>query len=253
MYAKCPYCETIFAISEQHLQKAAGRVRCGHCSLAFNALDHQIDIEQKTQHKQVDEPITTKQEELTDDDISALSIDLSNDIPQALEEDIVQLRKKPSALMRFFQWFIFISLIGLGAGQYLWFMPQDALARFPQASEYFTPYLVKLERLPAYQRDPRLIRIEQREVKAHPKYKGALQINGMMKNTAAFDQPLPTLRLTLFDINGKTIAARDFKPAEYQGPSVNSQTLMPANLSVPFHLLLASPETEAVSFKFKFF
>jgi predicted Zn finger-like uncharacterized protein len=38
MYTRCPECHTAFRISASHLQQAGGRVRCGSCASAFDAL-----------------------------------------------------------------------------------------------------------------------------------------------------------------------------------------------------------------------
>lgn len=40
MYTQCPECLTAFRVTEGLLQQASGRVRCGSCSHAFNALEH---------------------------------------------------------------------------------------------------------------------------------------------------------------------------------------------------------------------
>jgi predicted Zn finger-like uncharacterized protein len=40
MFTQCPDCQTTFRVSAEVLQKAQGRVRCGGCGNAFNALDH---------------------------------------------------------------------------------------------------------------------------------------------------------------------------------------------------------------------
>jgi predicted Zn finger-like uncharacterized protein len=39
MYTQCPDCQTAFRVTARVLQQAAGRVRCGGCGSAFNALD----------------------------------------------------------------------------------------------------------------------------------------------------------------------------------------------------------------------
>jgi predicted Zn finger-like uncharacterized protein len=39
MYTQCPECGTAFRVSAEVLKKAAGKVRCGRCGTAFNALD----------------------------------------------------------------------------------------------------------------------------------------------------------------------------------------------------------------------
>lgn len=40
MFTQCPDCQTTFRVSPEVLQQADGRVRCGGCGIAFNALDH---------------------------------------------------------------------------------------------------------------------------------------------------------------------------------------------------------------------
>lgn len=40
MFTQCPSCQTTFRVSAEVLQQADGRVRCGGCSNAFNALEH---------------------------------------------------------------------------------------------------------------------------------------------------------------------------------------------------------------------
>lgn len=43
MYTSCPECGTVFRIGPAELRRAAGRVRCGSCGTAFNALDSLSD------------------------------------------------------------------------------------------------------------------------------------------------------------------------------------------------------------------
>ncbi len=40
MYTQCPECDVAFRVTAEVLKQAAGRVRCGGCGSAFNALDH---------------------------------------------------------------------------------------------------------------------------------------------------------------------------------------------------------------------
>jgi len=40
MYTQCPECGTAFRVTAEVLRQAAGRVRCGGCRYAFNALDY---------------------------------------------------------------------------------------------------------------------------------------------------------------------------------------------------------------------
>ncbi len=40
MYTQCPECEVAFRVTAEVLKQAAGKVRCGGCGIAFNALEH---------------------------------------------------------------------------------------------------------------------------------------------------------------------------------------------------------------------
>ncbi len=40
MYTLCPHCSTCFRLTAEHLNAAAGNVRCGNCGAVFNALDN---------------------------------------------------------------------------------------------------------------------------------------------------------------------------------------------------------------------
>lgn len=40
MYTQCPDCDTVFRVTAEVLKQAAGKVRCGGCGIAFNALDY---------------------------------------------------------------------------------------------------------------------------------------------------------------------------------------------------------------------
>ncbi|MGI9271510.1 MAG: MJ0042-type zinc finger domain-containing protein, partial [Woeseiaceae bacterium] len=38
MYTQCPECDVAFRVTAEVLKQAAGKVRCGGCGVAFNAL-----------------------------------------------------------------------------------------------------------------------------------------------------------------------------------------------------------------------
>ena len=40
MYTQCPECDVAFRVTAEVLKQAAGKVRCGGCGVAFNALEH---------------------------------------------------------------------------------------------------------------------------------------------------------------------------------------------------------------------
>lgn len=72
MYTQCPECSTAFRVTADVLKQAAGKVRCGGCGIAFNALDYLS--EQKPRAPVRDEP-EPQLPELTPDEPIELEAD----------------------------------------------------------------------------------------------------------------------------------------------------------------------------------
>lgn len=58
MLTRCPACGSTFRVSAEQLKAKAGRVRCGVCAAAFNALDNLQDMPAETQPQA---PVATQQ------------------------------------------------------------------------------------------------------------------------------------------------------------------------------------------------
>jgi hypothetical protein len=69
-----------------------------------------------------------------------------------------------------------------------------------------------------------------RDVQAHPSVPGALLITASLRNDAAFAQPYPALAITLSDVNGKRLAMRRLRAAEYLGDIATLQRGLPPGL-----------------------
>ena len=70
MYTQCPECQIAFRVSAKILQQAAGNVRCGSCSHAFNALHYlSEDMPEPTSADSNETPNT----EISDDDLAETS------------------------------------------------------------------------------------------------------------------------------------------------------------------------------------
>ena len=75
MYTQCPDCRIAFRVTAQVLQQAGGRVQCGGCNLAFNAVDYLSESPPGT-----DAPIdSTVEQPTTDDSITADAGDTAAD------------------------------------------------------------------------------------------------------------------------------------------------------------------------------
>ena len=56
MYTQCPECDDAFRVTAEVLKQAAGKVRCGGCGVAFNALEHLSEEKPKTAVRSDPEP-----------------------------------------------------------------------------------------------------------------------------------------------------------------------------------------------------
>jgi hypothetical protein len=95
------------------------------------------------------------------------------------------------------------------------------------------------------------INLLQRNVFTHPVESNALMVTGSFINQAIFDQKLPKLLVSLFDIQGNLIANRLFTPTEYLLTNKN-RTLMSNDKPVQFRLEISDPGTDALTYEFEF-
>jgi hypothetical protein len=149
-------------------------------------------------------------------------------------------------------------LVALLALQYAWLAPQELLARAPFARpwlERMGPWFDAASGVFGWKREPprelASIRVLERDIREHPGQPGALLVRALFLNQAAFAQPAPRVRLTLFDVTGALLAQRVFEPAEYlQGEDPRVQVA--SGSSIQLRLELLAPPTPAVSYQIEF-
>lgn len=96
--------------------------------------------------------------------------------------------------------------------------------------------------------DPSRIVASNLVVREHPDTQGALAVDVMLVNGAAFDQPFPDLVLVFTDMNENQVASRRFIPKDYLGGELVGQELMPHNQKIYITLDLVDPGAEAVNY-----
>ncbi len=312
MYAQCPHCRTVFAVSPGQLGTAGGRVRCGHCFKPFNAHGHLVDdapeiimdeFSQRTEAPAVAEvlrqkaplpgdngssapveadaeppprhpkadaagrPSAPKPEVKPDDAVPeprppaekpaeppAPVVPGDTAVPELLQGDLSQLMSapEPSWLARLAQLAAVVSLLLLLAAQYAWFMPKELLARLPVARAGLAWAYNLLDRDLPVPRDMTRIHLLSRDVRVHPGYGNVLLVNAKLVNRASFTQPFPTVRMILFGVNGRVIAARGFRPEEYLPSDLASTVGMEPDRPVQVGMEVVAPGATAVSYEFQF-
>ena len=174
-------------------------------------------------------------------------------LPEVLRRDAEEFAHQAAARRRTIGYGIgALALLALLAGQYVFFMPEDAARRYPQWRGSIESLCVQVGCILPERRDPARIRVVSRDVRVHPKYEGVMQIKATLTNAAPYRQPYPRVRFTLFNVNGQTIATRVFQPREYLGRPVDAGARIRPKTPFQVALDVLAPEEAAVSFEFSF-
>lgn len=267
MYLTCPTCQTVYAVRAAMLREGQGEVRCGACRSVFNALDYlsdelpQAGAPDGEQALSPDTPTSAPASAPASAPVGVRAnagpaVDVAEPleaVPRALREDLERVEPAHSPALRSAGiWVAAVLLLGLLAVQYLWFAPSDLGARFPMLRNTVERFCVQAGCMQRAARVPELIRMISRDVRAHPRYEGALLVSATFTNAAAWPQPFPRVRLNLYDVTGATIAARTFEPAEYLSGVLPADTSLPPGQPVQIGLEVIAPDQAAVSFEFEF-
>lgn len=125
----------------------------------------------------------------------------------------------------------------------------DRLSRTQPYRDYYQTACNLLGcQLPAMS-DPSRIRAFNLVVRNHPETQGALMVDAIILNNAAFTQAYPQLQLTFTDIDGKPVASRRFTPKEYLRGELSGSKIMPRNQPIHLSLELLDPGPEAVNYR----
>ena len=175
------------------------------------------------------------------------------ELPEVLRQEVEDLAARTASRRRTVAYSIAaLALLVLVAAQYVFFMPEDAVRRYPQWRGAIESVCIQFGCVLPERRDPGRIRVVTRDVRVHPKIEGVMQIKATLTNSAPYRQPYPLVRFTLFNVNGQTIATRDFKPSEYLGRPVAASARLRPKTPFQVELDVLAPEEAAVSFEFSF-
>ncbi|MFI8480580.1 DUF3426 domain-containing protein [Pseudomonas sp. NPDC078700] len=89
-------------------------------------------------------------------------------------------------------------------------------------------------------------------VRSHPDFSGALVVDAIIYNRAAFAQPFPLLEMRFADINGKLLASRRFTPGEYLAGELAGRAEMPPQTPIHISLDILDPGSQAVNYSLSF-
>lgn len=239
METTCHHCQSRFRVFEQQLHAARGKVQCGECGQIFDAMSSLINHDGELP-TDIHFPATDKVDTRSDS-----KTELS--LHEAMYGD---RRRKLSNFSPLF-WLIGILLLSsLGIAQAVYYQRYTLIEK-PQ---YQKQVLSLCQLVPCDESQfstTQQIKLLERNVFTHPVQASALMVTGSFVNQAVFDQKLPDLLVSLFDIQGNLIANRVFKPGEYLQTDKH-RTIMASAKTIQFRLEISDPGTDALTYEFEF-
>ena len=103
--------------------------------------------------------------------------------------------------------------------------------------------------VPAW-REPAAFTMLQRSVQPKAGTRGVLHVSASFRNDARWEQPWPTVLLTLSDMDGRQVGMRAFTPADYLGN--DARDVVSPGQSATIQLDVVEPAQQVVAFTFDF-
>ena len=257
MYTFCPECGTVFQVRADHLNVAGGLVRCGECRHIFSAVDY-LHEELAGAREALDGYGAVRDAAAADAGQDEVVSARSSDDPDlVVARPLVRPVFASDWSSKPVSWRDVISGAGIGllilllGVQWVYFnraaLSADAnwrptMDRFCSILHCDLPLRTDLARIELLNRD----------VRKHPREKGALLVNATLVNHAGFAQPYPVLTISFSTLTGTPLAVRHFKPAEYLGQGVDIESGMVPDTPVHVVLEIEDPGEDAVSYEFNF-
>ncbi|VAW84981.1 hypothetical protein MNBD_GAMMA16-351 [hydrothermal vent metagenome] len=222
MHTQCPHCATLFKISEEQLSAVNGKVRCGFCYRIFIAEESlldglpNMDSEGNALPEKIHDTADSKTSDISVPAIVETLHTTQNELQEEARKHLDEQSKKgkASAFTDFFWAFGVLVFTAVFILQYSYFM-RDDLAKYASIRPALQQFCHVANCIIPLQRSPAQIKLISREISAHPSIKNALRVRATFINKAPYEQSYPTLKLTLSDLEGKTVAVRHFNPQEY--------------------------------------
>lgn len=254
MRTRCPQCNTVFNITQQQLNLADGHVRCSQCQAVFDGYIGMTEDDNDLEPPELDEIVSSNGDKgnKVDIDPNRPSTPHSLIYPELLEDDYnIPLWRR--ALRKIFWTTACLLLLALLLLQYAYYQRAE-LVEHPQIGRYIsqacdlaTPYCS----IPI-KRSLTELQLESRHVYSHPNVAGALVVSATFSNQAKFNQPYPLLVVSMSNIRGQEVAARQFQPEEYLPAETDIEAGMPPGGSASFSLEIQDPGEEAMAFELDF-
>jgi len=283
LLTRCPSCDTTFRVHAPQLSARGGRVRCGKCSLIFDALTQVVEEDSAT-------PEVGPSPQLALFDPARLAAEARDaaaarareakvrsaprsstpaaprvrrtTTPTPDEAAFLATRRERSRFIVLWSLLALLALIVLAAQVAVHFRTELVLhaPQFRPQLQIVCEMLGCRVHLP---REPDLIGIESSELRFDQQRDSIIRLTALVRNRAPFPQEFPALELTLTDEKDRPVARRVLLPADYLGAKdtqarlaggiapgaeevINVEIELLGLRAAGFRLYLFYPEVEAI-------
>jgi len=267
MLTRCPTCSTAFRVTSEQLKVRAGKVRCGHCSAVFNALDTLEDAPaaaaaadvasappKPVSPTLVEPPPSEPSPESSLPGQPATEPPDENAPTDILPEGIGSEIEPPAPRGRLRAW----GLAGLAAlaffvVQAAYFFRAELAVSEPDLRPLLEEMCGLLDCDIPLPRKADLVSIEASDLHPDPRQKNLLVLVATLKNRAPFAQDYPHLELTLTDTRDQPMVRKVLSPAEYLAQGADVRTGFAANGDLAVNLGLDATDVGASGYRLYLF
>lgn len=250
LLTRCPSCDTTFRVHAPQLSARGGRVRCGKCSLIFDALSQVVEEDTAS-------PEVGPSPQLALFDPARLAAEAREaaaarareaaarsaagpaqpavprvrrpTTPAPDEAAFLATRRERSRFLLMWSLLALLALLVLAAQAVVHFRT-DLVLLAPKLRPQLEIACEMLGCQVHLPRDPDLIGIESSELRFDQKRDSIIRLTALLRNRATFAQELPALELTLTDEKDRPVARRVLLPADYLGAK-DAQTRLASGIA----------------------
>jgi predicted Zn finger-like uncharacterized protein len=242
MYARCPQCKTVHALTAAQLSHAHGLVQCGQCGRTFSALSFLFDewpagqAYRPARDASAGAPV-----------LGATRAARQSDQPAEDERPEVSVRQPRRVL-----WGLAAFLLVLLTLANMAWTFRESLAQNPLIGGWLqdSGWLQASTETPL--QDHGQIQLVSRDMHAHPTRSGILVLSITFVNLAPRNQPYPVLEVTLLDGVNQAVARRRLQAADYLRPGADIDAGLAPDVYLPVLLEFSDPGMQAVGFEIRF-
>lgn len=184
---------------------------------------------------------------------NSLTYETEENIPLLLRDSFLALETDKRSKLRIILSLIILLMLTLVVlSQVAMFKGFELSQQYPHLGPWISEICKHLPCHYTGRRDTNKIQLISRDIRLHPKIKGALLVNGVIVNKAEFYQPFPDFTVTLSNLTGTVVAERRFSPQDYLGQMDKKFILMKPDTPIHIALEVLDPGKEAINFEFTF-